>query len=310
MGRHPLLLPALLLAGMLALPPLLPSAAHADQGGFMVSPSRLDVDVRPGSATQRVVSVQNTQNRTMRFVPSVVDFTGSASDPLASPVLLDGRVDSPISGSGWLSAPRSGFQLAPGQTRNLTVTIRAPAGATGARYAALVVTGQRQDVSPSLSVQSRVASLFLLNAGGVGPPELVFESVFVNEGGNTVIDYFNDGAVDATPDATMRFENPITGETIDERSGECSTALPGAMGRCVIEGEGPVGGGLLDQVYRGEVALSNGGREFTQAMPVQVAGGIKSLLLPLAGIGLFAGYFVFLRRRGSEDEDEELMLAD
>ena len=292
---------AVMVLGIVATP------AGAVTNGFAVTPLRYDAKVTAGISKTYPVSVLNSYSTRATFVVTKQDFAGSQSDPYAAPVFLGGQVDSPISGADWLDPSTTSFALDPGDTKVVNVTVRAPSGATGGHYAAIMIGSPTQAISSDLKAKSQVAVLFMLNAGGVPPPELVIDDVYVNDGGDVVIDYTNNGDTAVEPDGTLEYRDPITGEILSTDKGKCGTtgnALPGSAGRCIIETDGEDGSALLK---RGSVLISDdSGARATAKMPIEWSGSLASLLLPLAGVSLLVFYFAFLRRRREEEEDEVL----
>lgn len=276
--------------------------ASASNNGFAVTPLSVDVNIDPGTSKTQTITVLNTMSSKSTFTVSKEDYSGSVTDPASAPVLLGGEVDSPMSGYDWLSTGTSSFSLSPGDSKAFTVTMTAPSGASGGHYAALVISSSAVKISDEVSAKSEVAVLFLMNAGNAPPPELVIEDVTTTNPGETVIDYINEGVKAATPEATITYVDPITGEVVEISTGsECTTALPGAAGQCVVSTK-DVGDSLLKA---GEVVLANDGRKTKSALPTEWSGSWSSGLLPLVGMGLFGIYFFRLRRRRSNDDDGE-----
>lgn len=282
-------------------------SAGAVTNGFAVTPLRFDAKVTAGTAKTYQISVLNSYSTRAAFVVTKQDFAGSQSDPYAAPVFLGGQVDSPISGADWLVPNTTSFSLDPGDTKVVNVSVNVPSGATGGHYAAIMIGSPTQTISADLKAKSQVAVLFMLNAGGVPPPELVIDDVYVNDGGDVVIDYTNNGDTAVEPDGKLQFRDPITGELLDtnkNKCGETGNALPGATGRCIIETDGEDGSALLK---RGSAQLvDDSGARATAKMPIEWSGSLASLLLPLAGVCLLVFYFAFLRRRREEEEDDVL----
>jgi hypothetical protein len=249
--------------------------------------------------------VTNTTDNEQTFDIAKEDVAGNRSDPNANPVLLGGKVSSPISGYDWLSGAPSSVSVGPGDSRSFTVNVEAPAGAKGGHYAALTVTSRARDIG-DVHVQSRAAVLFMINAGGVAPPEIVVEDVVVTKDGGTVIDYVNEGNTEVRPEGTITYRDAITGKVVSvRRAKECTVALPGGIGRCEFEA---LGKEAVDNTLalRPTIKLANEGRSTTAELPLEWSGTWSSMILPLAGIGML---FLFLlrRRRREEEEDADLL---
>lgn len=295
--------PAVLLGALLALSLcavllLTPGRAQAASSGFAVSPLRVNMSLDAGASKKQSIEIRNSLAKRTTFTVHREDFSGSRTDPNAAPVLLGGEVDSSISGTDWLEPNVSSFTLDPQEERTITVTVTAPASATGGHYAALIVSTPAIAVSGDISARSEVAVLFMMNAGSVPPPELVIDEVTVTEDGETIIDYVNNGQTDATPDVKVIYRDPVTGRTVSSGTGSCrSTTLPGSAGRCVLNGTRDSDSGVVSPLREGEVVLTSDGRRARAEVPVEWSGSGGAWLLPLVGLGLLVLYFARVRRR-------------
>ena len=284
---------------------LLVFASSAQAEGFSVSPLEFDFDQKAGTGDDKTITVLNTNNSKMGFTIATEDISGNKDDPNANPVLLGATVASPISGAGWLNPSTNSFTLDSGEAKKLTVRVTVPEGAQGGHYAAVTVSAAPQIISASLTAQSRVAVLFMMNAGNVPPPELVIEDVVTTTAGQTIIDYRNEGRKAATPDATITYVDPITGEVVATRKAkDCGTALPGGVARCVIGKPN----GDLGLVANGSVMIDNDGIKTKAKLPTEWSGSWSSMLLPLAGLFMLIFYFARIRRRVDEDEEDDGVL--
>jgi hypothetical protein len=281
-------------------------AAEAVEG-FSVTPMLHEVSVTPGSRVSRVIEIKSAMAGTTRFTVGTEDVAGS-DDPEEGLVLLGEQVDSPISGADWLTPNESTFLLKKGQKRQLTVVIQAPANATGGRYAAVTIAIDAQPIGSSgVTTQSRAASVFLMNAGNTAPPPLRVSEIVETVDGDVIVDFIDDGATDVKPTAKVIYIDPVTGrvQRVTTEDAECTRALPGGAGRCVIDSDTieKRGNGLLS---RGTVTLTNDGRTVKMDMPTTWAGNWTSLLLPLAGVGLLGAFF-WRRRRGRDDDPGDVI---
>src|SRR5687767_10833413 len=105
-------------AALLALVVLLaavPGASAAE--GFLVSPLRIDAEVGAGKSASYDITVTNTMDAKTTFTLGVEDIAGSKGEPNATPILLGGVVDSPISGAGWIKVSDNSVVLDPGQSK-------------------------------------------------------------------------------------------------------------------------------------------------------------------------------------------------
>jgi hypothetical protein len=305
-------------AALLALLAVAPGASAAEKSGsdsvgFGVSPMRFDVDVSPGSSSTQQITISNTDDAAATYTFSKTDYQGDKDEPAATPVLLGGELKSDISGYDWIGLPDS-ITVPAGQTRTVAVKVTAPSGATGGHYAALVVSGPSRSAGNILA-QSQIAVLFMMNAGGVPPPDIVITEIQEVAPGKTVTKVRNNGKTDTTPKVTVITKDPVTGKPIRKTTGTCGTILPGAVGECITDPDTPgttvgddgsgfhSGAETTSVDVLGEDAKTSAHGE----LPTEWAGAWTSMLLPLVGLALFAMYFLFLRRRrkdGEEDGDD------
>jgi hypothetical protein len=312
--RH--LLAALVTTAAL-LVPAAPALAASDDGGFSVAPMIFDETVTPGTPETYTLTITNADDTSTRYTFSKEDYEGDKDEPAATPVLLGGKFNSPISGYDWIDLPDA-ITIPGGEARTIKVTVRPPAGAKGGHYAALIVNGNTRR-SGQLTATSRIGVLFMLNAGGVPPPDIVITEI--KEVGETttqtIIKYTNNGGTHVTPTPIRKDEDAVTNETLDKDTGTCTTALPHSTGTCTIEDDdkdpngGTVGdGGTPNSGFvKPSISLIPDGEDGSASsakgeLPTEWAGTWTSMLLPLVGIALFVLYFLFLRRRRKDEEDE------
>jgi LPXTG-motif cell wall-anchored protein len=279
-----------------------------DSVGFGVSPMRFDTDVSPGSSKSEQITISNTDDVAMTYTFSKEDFQGDKDDPAATPVLLGGEFKSGISGYDWISLPDS-VTVPAGGSKTVNVRVTAPSGATGGHYAALIVSGASRSAN-DLVATSRIGVLFMMNAGGVPPPDIVITEIQEVGPTKTVTKFTNDGKVAIhNPGGTIT-QDPLGPGHKRIIKGTCTKdVLPGAAGTCTFD-TGPNGGGsrgdgtLPVGPYHQSLDLI-GDDSKTSArgdLPTQWAGTWTSMLLPIVGIALFALYFLFLRRRRKDNE--------
>ncbi|MCB0878362.1 MAG: hypothetical protein KDC46_05205 [Thermoleophilia bacterium] len=284
----------------------------SDSVGFGVSPLRIDVDAKAGQTESQSITITNTDTTATKFTFAKEDYAGDQQDPAATPVLLGGKLESPISGYDWIQLPDP-VTVPPGQSRTVKFNVKVPAGATGPHYAALMVTGEPRSADAVVAT-SRLGVLLLMNAGGAPPPELVITEVQEVGPDKTITRFLNTGG-DQTTEVTGTLTEDPTGKDPSKITGECTQeVLPGAAGECVFDtsGSGSGDGTLIGDVgptsRSVDILGTNADGEGTSArseLPTEWANGWTSLLLPLVGISLFVLYFLFLRRRRKNEEGDE-----
>ncbi|MCW2949124.1 MAG: hypothetical protein JWN41_137, partial [Thermoleophilia bacterium] len=281
------------------------SAHAAGAVGFGVSPLSVTVEAKPGTSDSYDITLTNTDNKPATFSFKKIDIQGDNQDPDATPVLLDGKQASSISGFDWLSVPAA-VTIPATASRKVSVTVTIPTGSTGGHYAAIVVTGPASDVG-ALSARSQIALPFLMNAGGAPPPEVKVTDVKEFVGGGTKVIYQNNGRTAVKPRPKLHYFDPLTHKEITATSGTCSTALPGGLGSCTFDdangGRNGAKHGSAFGATGGYVDLvTEQGTRARSELPTEWAGAWSSMLLPLAGLVLAVLYFVFLRRRRREEQ--------
>lgn len=317
--RHirPLLVALALTAALLV--PAAPASA-AEEGGFSVQPMIFDEDVTPGGSSAYSITITNADDNPTRYTFTKEDFEGDKDEPAATPVLMGGEYKSAISGYDWIDLPEP-ITIPAGESRTVKVNVKPPAGATGGHYTAVIVNGNTTRVG-SVTATSRIGVLFMMNAGGVPPPDIVITEI--KEVGETttqtVIKYTNpSGTTDVTPKPVVTTKDPVTGKPIRTTTGTCSTALPGGSGICKVPKEDEGGpntvvsddGGFRSGLEKDYISLIPEGDDAEGSaasakgeLPTEWAGTWTSMLLPMVGIALFAMYFLFLRRRRKDEEDD------
>ena len=317
----PLLRPTALLAALAALLVAVPGASAADSSvGFGVTPLRFDVETGAGSSSTHTIRITNTNTTATRFTFSKEDFEGDKQDPALTPVLLGGKFASDISGYDWIQLPDP-VTIQPDESRSIAVKVNVPAGATGAHYAALIVTGESRSTG-AITAESRMGVLFLMNAGGAPPPDIVVTETTIVGPTKTVTKFVNEGTTPVKDTkGTLTTKTPGKKRVI---TGECTKyVMPKAAGECVFD-TGEEGGSSTTSGPASSLpsfgpeesyvdVVGNPGDEETSArgeLPKEWAGTWSSMLLPFVGIALFVLYFLFLRRRRKDDEEtDELAYA-
>ena len=281
----------------------------SDSVGFGVSPLRVDVERPAGTSSTHLLRITNTDTTATKFTFSKEDFAGDQDDPGATPVLLGGKFESPISGYSWIAVPEP-VTVPPGATRTVSVKVTAPAGATGPHYTAVMVTGESRSAGRIIAT-SRIGVLFLMNAGGAPPPELVITEIQEVGPNRTVTRFINTGG-NATDNVKSTLDLDPVGPGGDKKSvpGVCTQeVLPGAAGECEYDTSKVGGNGLFGVgPVKPSVSLvgddaEGEGTSARSELPTEWAGTWSSLLLVLVGAGLFVLYFLFLRRRRKQELD-------
>lgn len=301
--------------------------SNGDSVGFGVAPLRIDDDIKAGSRAVYKLHLNNTDSKSATFTFGRTDIQGDKNEPAATPVLLGGKLDSDISAYDWIDVPAP-VTIGAGDSKDVTVTATVPAGAKGGHYAAVIIQGPARSAGGIIAA-SRIAVPILLNSGGAPPPDIKITDVKETIDGGTKVTYINKGTVHTTPKATIVHRNPVTRQETSRRTATCTTALPGGSGQCVFSPTDGTSSGAEDGAagsssgVGGSDSAGTAGSESTKKdakngfvelvgedgarargdLPTEWSGTWSSLLLPLVGVGLFAMYFLFLRKRTREDEE-------
>ncbi|MCW2920918.1 MAG: hypothetical protein JWL76_792 [Thermoleophilia bacterium] len=296
-----------LVASLVAVAPA--QAAGDDSIGFGVTPLRFDAETGAGASSTHSITISNTNTSPTTFTFSKEDFEGDKEDPALTPVLLGGKFASDISGYDWITAPDA-ITIPPDQSRTVAVKVNVPSGATGAHYAALIVTGESR-AAGELTAESRMGVLFLMNAGGAPPPDIVVTETTIVGPGKTVTKFINEGTTPVKNTKGTLTRDPKGPGKTTRITGKCTPyVMPKAGGKCVFKT--PTTGKDPGYLPAGPVeeyvdVVGNPGDEETSArgeLPTEWAGTWSSMLLPLVGVALFVLYFLFLRRRRKDEEED------
>ena len=165
---------ALLLLFLCHLPFLLPSPALA-QGGIILSPARILATVSRGETIEKTINIENQGDTSVRIHSYVMDF--SADSESSFNVFEPGHES--YSCARWLSFEDPYFDLSPGESRIVDVTISVPVDVEpGGHYAALFfeTTSPEEPEGTSVSTICRIASLFYLTIPGITDADIVTDA--------------------------------------------------------------------------------------------------------------------------------------
>jgi len=157
----------------------LPPPSASAQGGIKVWPARVELTIGRDETVAQVVSVENQSDAAIRMRVYVMDFRIGKESEFA---FLEPGEES-YSCSRWLSIGETDFELASGENKAVAVTISVPQDVEpGGHYAALLFeTVQPQpDQGFSVTISSRIASLFYLTIPGVTEADVVAKAEIVS----------------------------------------------------------------------------------------------------------------------------------
>ncbi|MCB9678653.1 MAG: hypothetical protein H6737_26360 [Alphaproteobacteria bacterium] len=138
--------------------------------GLAVSPPYLVVDAAPGSAVGRTLAVRNTAPYPVEVRVYLEDWWYDEHGHVFAPV---GTLER--SAAVWSSIDPPTFRLAADERREIQLEAHIPPDASGGQYATVLF-----EASAGGSTTMRIASLLLIDAGGVGAPAVEVGSPAVN----------------------------------------------------------------------------------------------------------------------------------
>lgn len=167
-----IILPLFLISGVSFLTVQKFVTAQVAGQGMEISPPSQEVTVNPGETTTIKAKLRNPSNKTLPISVRVEDFLAKGEE---------GQVEltssSPYSVISWTKISPEKFELAPGESQEVTATINVPADAAGGRFGSFVFAVQPDTPEgTAASVAQQVASLFLLKVSGPVDEKLAIKS--------------------------------------------------------------------------------------------------------------------------------------
>ncbi|MDD5701070.1 MAG: hypothetical protein PHU23_03380 [Dehalococcoidales bacterium] len=136
----------------------------AQAGGLTVSGGKIETGVIPGSPGVHNMTVRNTGETPLDIAVEAKGYGTSSGSSFT--VLEPGEDTSPYTARDYLEISPDAFQLAPGESRQITVTVKAPADmGDGGRYA-IVFIHTLPGGSGAVATVSAVAARVLLTNNG------------------------------------------------------------------------------------------------------------------------------------------------
>ncbi len=147
------------------------------QGGIKVWPTRVDLTVNEGEQAEEIINVKNQGGETIGVSAYVMDFT---IDQEGRFIFSEPGHES-YSASKWVSVNSTDFELAPGESQEVEVTIAAPADIEpGGHYAALFFETVPSVNEEGVSISTRIPSLFYITVPGVTDADIVANAEIVS----------------------------------------------------------------------------------------------------------------------------------
>ncbi len=130
--------------------------------GLEVSPPSQDVSIDPGGTTTVTAKLRNPSSNTLPITVHIEDFTAKGDQGQ-----VELTADSPYSVATWTKVSPEKFELAPGESQEVTATIKAPKDAAGGHFGSFVFSVQPDTPNgTAATVAQEIASLFLVKVSG------------------------------------------------------------------------------------------------------------------------------------------------
>jgi hypothetical protein len=181
-----------------ALSPGSTSAAQTSQVGagnaLKVSPVRLDVKMDPGTTQTISVFIQNLTNAQALLHPVINDFVASSDETGRPNVILNEDEYAPSHSLKRLITPLKDLTVAPGETREVKVTITAKKDTAGGGYfGAVRFAPANAEGDRSVNLAASVGTLVLLRVNGDIKEDLTVESFDARKGDGGASIFFMNG---------------------------------------------------------------------------------------------------------------------
>ncbi len=170
-----------------------------------LSPVRTDITIAPGESKSIVMTLTNPSPSSVTLQAVENDFV--SNDEQGTPdLILDPNITAPTHSLKAFMAPIDKVTVAPGESKQVTITIRVPADAqAGGYFGAVRFIADRAGSSGQVNMNASLASLILLRVPGDIVEKLQLTTLTAHLAGQTMSSLFYGGQ---TPLAlTVRFEN-------------------------------------------------------------------------------------------------------
>jgi P pilus assembly chaperone PapD len=156
----------LLVAAIVMVSPLHAAA----QGGLKVWPTWVELTVNREEEAGKAINVENQGSEPIRVVAYVMDFSIDREGNFA----FSEPGHESYSASRWLSVAEADFELAPGESREVEVSISAPSEVEpGGHYAALFFEAIPSANQGAVSISTRIPTLFYITVPGITEAEVI-----------------------------------------------------------------------------------------------------------------------------------------
>lgn len=133
---------------------------QADQG-LEISPPSQELEVDPGQTVTITSTIRNKSTNSLPIDARLEDFTAVGDEGQ-----VELTEDSPYSIKSWGKLTPESFTLEPGESREVTATVKVPKDAAGGRYGSFVFGVKGKSDETSAAINQEIASLFLVRISG------------------------------------------------------------------------------------------------------------------------------------------------
>jgi hypothetical protein len=138
-------------------------------GQFVISPTKVELEMQPGESASRDIMVANRTGTTLTIEFSMEDFEGSGDPSQAT--IFKGDEDGTRGARRWLEPEISSIVIKHGETVTFRTEVNVPKNAEpGGHYAALFAASTyeaQNEQGSTVNITSRVGTLFLIRVAGV-----------------------------------------------------------------------------------------------------------------------------------------------
>jgi P pilus assembly chaperone PapD len=160
----------LITATVLALGFCISSTSALAQGGISVWPTWVELTVNRGEQAGKTINVRNQGSELIRMRAYVMDFSIDREGNFA----FSEAGHESYSASRWLSVAETELEIAPGESKEVKVSISAPAEVEpGGHYAALFFEAIPSAGQSAVSISTRIPTLFYITVPGITEAEVI-----------------------------------------------------------------------------------------------------------------------------------------
>ncbi len=147
------------------------------QNFFTVTPTKVEMRLKPGEKETRQIKIVNNFNVSKRFVVAVEDFIDSA---YGDDVVIGNQINNPMSLYGYIQTDKKDFVLQPGQEIKVNVTINLPNNMSpGSKHAVFLISST--DINTTVAAAKTIARIGVLFFVRVEGDEM-FSGQLINTG--------------------------------------------------------------------------------------------------------------------------------